>query len=1309
MITYPASFLASRTRPCAAPEVARRIGWVRVRALDIIKANIIRTPMANGRVDYDQVPAGASIWVTVTDESSPMHGRPILITKRPDGQFALEGGSGTSHWHDDGDERSKRIAARRHLVLGVGKVKPSKVDEDVARRVKERTAKQQQLAEQMAQRRAAFREAAGATRQALGLPEDTRVTRAEKATYNAFANDLFRQVGADSGDAARYASAVASELGQIKSRFTAAHALRRVERARAMLGGPLLNLEEPGVGPDEQMAAQPPEGGAAIGEAARLDADVSAMVQAIMQQSEALGRPLTDAEAQMAAQTEGDRQLQAALAPPEEPPVGGSALPEEAPPPDPAMGPEAQPFPEEGQAGDDLAGLASFGQQAQALRDAGIEPGDPLGLGDQPPPEPHATVPLVDLPEWTTDQKEHAQAAVDAFRREMELRGAIKRTRQDLAQYAGLRLTTPAAIDRQMIEASGVSPQEFNQLMDHYRQIHRIPSRVGFYEALTPHWNDNLSYADGLSGFVEQGAIGAATGILGQPELLGDRLDVAKLVRGIGIEGAAYALATDIIREFAKDPKRIDQLIQGLTDYNAGNQQATEDRALRRHEDLVRQGRLIEDMMARRELGGSAREMKGAGTRSVQSIAARAAAEGTRLLAENIVAQRQNLGTALGSMQMAATILHALESTRRLAGKQDPEAQFVTLYYGDNEDFRDEAANSLGAGQGALVPGKDPNLGYSLKVDTMRLGRYVNRLKGERQRDLLYQKLKESDHGVKVENGQEVVPGYKVPFFRDTFTDADGEEKPVVMRRNQRNDIEWLRKSGGGVITRTTGAGKTNTTLGFYAWKIHENPNYHGVAVVPNRRGEQWQKEAQNFTNLNTTEIPDNASKEEVIRLAQQFAHGENGVLIIGHRQATRNAEILHALYGNGKLHGMAIDEPQELQGSSREARLTAGAQEVMKVGSTQQGNRRVPDPEFNRIALTATPAKRKPVQAYDLVNWTNPGALGPRTKFHSAFSGFAEGTSAADDALQNMIGREIAPFVSGDEEVNHPFPLNVKDHLVLRTPQQVERQKEIEATSRREVNRLSDRRYEDLVARGRDPYEAREQANKEARQQVGQWHRENIDSGQTDDSGRIIDASGAAKGNAKIRAMLKEVKKAKPGDKHVIFVDGQNQRAVVTQALRDQGYKPDAIKQITQGTGQREVESRKRAWKHGGANVPFLIIDKSSAAGHNLQEGDHLHVMAAPADAATLLQAQGRVARGNKRTATTIHTYRTHDSPFETRDWEGVERGMKLMAATSPGLARKYLENATKARDAALRGMEPGDTPDEAVAKSRAIVFRTR
>ena len=89
----------------------------------ILQKAVISTPMdpKAGKFNADAVPIGASIWLTVSNPESPLHGRHILITKRPDNLFVLTGGGG--------QKKDIEIEARRHIVL-TGTPKKTRRDEE---------------------------------------------------------------------------------------------------------------------------------------------------------------------------------------------------------------------------------------------------------------------------------------------------------------------------------------------------------------------------------------------------------------------------------------------------------------------------------------------------------------------------------------------------------------------------------------------------------------------------------------------------------------------------------------------------------------------------------------------------------------------------------------------------------------------------------------------------------------------------------------------------------------------------------------------------------------------------------------------------------------------------------------------------------------------------------------------------------------------------------------------------------------------------------------------------------------------------
>ena len=98
--------------------------WYECSPISWLQKATIDTPMKDGKFDSESVPVGASVWITVTNPSSPLHGRPIQITKRPDNLFALTGGGGQAS------------DARRHMVL-TGKPKKTKRDVELEGEIKD--------------------------------------------------------------------------------------------------------------------------------------------------------------------------------------------------------------------------------------------------------------------------------------------------------------------------------------------------------------------------------------------------------------------------------------------------------------------------------------------------------------------------------------------------------------------------------------------------------------------------------------------------------------------------------------------------------------------------------------------------------------------------------------------------------------------------------------------------------------------------------------------------------------------------------------------------------------------------------------------------------------------------------------------------------------------------------------------------------------------------------------------------------------------------------------------------------------------
>ncbi|MEK6860942.1 MAG: DEAD/DEAH box helicase, partial [Nanoarchaeota archaeon] len=488
-------------------------------------------------------------------------------------------------------------------------------------------------------------------------------------------------------------------------------------------------------------------------------------------------------------------------------------------------------------------------------------------------------------------------------------------------------------------------------------------------------------------------------------------------------------------------------------------------------------------------------------------------------------------------------------------------------------------------------------------------------------------------------------------------------------RVEQRNDINWLLDTtkstqdnplgqGGGLITRVTGAGKTNTALGFFGNKLKDNPDYKAIIAVPRGRAEQWVSEANRFSTLPVVLIPEGTAKDKVDEILLDSKPGT--IFVTGHREIARSHEMMAALQTNNKLKaqfdGIVIDEPQELQ--TRASNIGAFGRRIMKL------------PVNHKIGLTATPARKSPLEVFDLIRWTQGTSkqIGSKEQFRRIFSGFGSGTNSMDTSIRKVFYNTISPYISGDRLTTPQFKVIQNSVDITRTPEQINRQKDIE----RKSSSLIERRRNEIIQEVKDnpTHRLRRSKNWEfrliqgggarelARKEVEEMHKENIDGGDWKSNSRML----------ALKNKLEEDKKKK----HVIFIDSKIQRHSLMDMLGEMGYSQNQIKNIASSTTSitgKEMSERVKDFRTG--KVPIILIDKNSASGFNLQNGDVLNVLGSPIDGAQYLQAQGRLARSPRKGNVEVNTYKYKDNPGEQMHWNNLENQIKLLRATAPGLTQ--------------------------------------
>jgi len=1213
---------------------------------------VIRTPMADGHVDWDAVPVGDSIWVTITKEG-PLRGRRLLLTKRPDGLFTVTGGTPFLRAGSfDPDKPYDSGAAYRHMVMspesGAGALTPGerKVREE-RRRIQEEL---KPLREEARKKRKELgnrvREARRAYQEAIGFHVGVLTSADLKAINKAFHRYALEQ-GCREELAQRWANAVTSSLRHAHN-YAIAHYEAEVgalaQHIEALVeGGMSFNearrvacAELPVTGPIDLsrlvLPSLPAEDATDVEIESTVRNQVEESLQQLMQQAHEAPPPVLVSEEELEGEAATSEEGTTVVQGPAEtkPPTTGELL--------------AEANKQAAEEDLDVAAVIEHNLEAGAIGDVLDRAiAEEVATEPEPPTERPAaerterrataealeklsTLERLEEPEEAKEEKpkekrqaafrrpeqiirdlRHLQEVTEQYRNFHEVSLQVAKLRRRISQLVAKMpksVDKPAAVlARFSIEAEPVSEQELQRRIEEYHAAPPSRRADALYQAAKKHWGAPMTDREGnlvrdeegnpvagpnmMTRQIIEGASSALTGIVGK--LFRRRVDVGRLVSALTPEGAAAALAWDLYHRV--DREAFQRIIARLEEYNAENQVRTEEAILIRNQKLIAEERKI-------------REREGVLNPLVYD----------QLLAQNLQRQRDNLGVGLGSLQASAALLAAM---RMIEEGQQPE---VTILCGDSREYAEERLRELKLREGqkgtrVLFNPRSGN--WEIRASVFGLQRFINYQSYEAQRNERWEAIKNDESEV---TEADTPPGFKSTIVSLNPETGKREETPLRLRKAQRNDIRWLLEAGGGMVTRVTGAGKTLTAVGFIAHKLAENPNHRGLVIVPRGHVERWAEEVQRFTDLPVYVIPETGADKA--KRARLYNRGP-GIYITAHRQASFDTDAIEA----AKFDTCVVDEPQMLR-SSRSHRLGAQARRIFRM------------PFQHRIALTATPAREFAVEAYNLVNWTNPGALGPRTQFERAFTGFGAGTNAQSEALGTLLNDVLAPYISSSKQESRPYQVTHRNHELSISEAQRRREAEIDA------------RLPELIKqyRGKGGRTA-------ALKALMEMHRGNVDDGDWRE-------------NPKAQQMLRqiaEIDREDPAGKHVIYVSSPEQRQMVTAALLESGFRRSQVKNICQGTDASDVHKRKAQWQND-PNCRFIIIDSSSCTGHNLQEGSYLHVLGAPKDAAEQLQTYGRICRSPRHGDVQIFGYRT-DSPFESEDWHRLDEQIKLIQATAPSL----------------------------------------
>ncbi len=261
----------------------------------------------------------------------------------------------------------------------------------------------------------------------------------------------------------------------------------------------------------------------------------------------------------------------------------------------------------------------------------------------------------------------------------------------------------------------------------------------------------------------------------------------------------------------------------------------------------------------------------------------------------------------------------------------------------------------------------------------------------------------------------EVVAEGWVEEWLDRLTNADElAELPQpqgfagTLRPYQRYGYSWMvffRRWGlGAILADDMGLGKTIQALSMLQYEKENNGKLPGpvLLLAPTSVVTNWERETRRFTpglHIMVHQGPNRLRNAEFLQAAQQ-----HDLVFTSYAVMRMDAELLQQV----KWYGIIADEAQNIKNPS--AKQT---QAVRKL-----------DGSF-RFALTGTPVENRLIELWSIMNFLNPGYLGPQDRFRSEYAVPIErfGDGEATQRLRQLVGPFILRRVKTDPNVIQDLP----------------------------------------------------------------------------------------------------------------------------------------------------------------------------------------------------------------------------------------------------------------------------------------------
>jgi len=239
------------------------------------------------------------------------------------------------------------------------------------------------------------------------------------------------------------------------------------------------------------------------------------------------------------------------------------------------------------------------------------------------------------------------------------------------------------------------------------------------------------------------------------------------------------------------------------------------------------------------------------------------------------------------------------------------------------------------------------------------------------------------------------------------------------LRSYQADALAWLgfldQAGIGGCLALDMGLGKTPTMLAHLQEAADRGP---ALVIAPPAVVGNWASEARTFVPGLRVTVHHGANRAEADEIAQEVE--DTDVLITTYGTAVRDIEAIEKV----PWSTVVLDEAQAIKNPTSD---------------TAQQLRRIP--ARVRVALTGTPIENGLGDLWAILDFTNPGLVGPRPQFVASLSGNGEAgkQQSAENALRALNGILVFRRTKAEPAIAAELPdrIDELDHCTM-TPEQI-------------------------------------------------------------------------------------------------------------------------------------------------------------------------------------------------------------------------------------------------------------------------------